>query len=430
MLEYPNRSVPRPGKATFASELVGWSARRLGWLLMGFFVVGGLCVAQGIVFGPVVGYMTPIDVLLLLVCIAVLARGVRRTRDQAALNYLEQAVRLNLPLPAMLAAAEVGERFGVKARLIQLRRLLEDGAPIGAAVDRALPTIPLSIRGLIGAGERAGRIAPALSRAVARGGPRSPDDVTTQIFLRWYPIVLTFFTGGTALLFLVVVLPKYQGITRAFGIPLPASARWMMAAGEWAPVAGGVAAAALLLFCGRMMAMLFSAPPWDAGPLQRPWDELLWHLPIARSVVRSRTMADAFGVIADALEAGRPLDWAAGEAARVPTNRVLQRRLERWRTGLTTGDSPADAARAARLPRMATALLATAQAAGNAPEVFRFLARYYDGKFSRAAYLLRGAIIPGMALFFGVIVALLALSVFQPMVSLVEQLGGSRLGVM
>jgi type II secretory pathway component PulF len=65
-------------------------------------------------------------------------------------------------------------------------------------------------------------------------------------------------------------------------------------------------------------------------------------------------------------------------------------------------------------------LLNTAQPA-DIVNVFRFLARYYDARFSRLAILLNSAVPPALALLFGAIVAAVALAMFLPMIRLIDQ---------
>jgi type II secretory pathway component PulF len=72
------------------------------------------------------------------------------------------------------------------------------------------------------------------------------------------------------------------------------------------------------------------------------------------------------------------------------------------------------------MPPLISGMTTTGIVAANLAEVFHFLARYYAGKFSRLAILLRGAAIPAFTLLFGVIVAFIALGLFTPMISLIN----------
>src|SRR5205085_9624302 len=89
------------------------------------------------------------------------------------------------------------------------------------------------------------------------------------------------------------------------------------------------------------------------------------------------------------------------------------------------GKSVSDAAREAGLPRLVVGMLATTSARGaaDAAGTFEFLARYYDGRFSRAAALLEGAMIPAMVFFFAFFVVSAALGMFIPLIDLLNRVG-------
>src|SRR5688572_28358313 len=102
-LDYRNPGAPayrayrgrRPGRGLL------WLLSGLAWVLVGLAAVGvlnGLLLMAG-VRGPVgvAGYP---GAILILLAVAALFRALRRAREVTVLNYLEQATRLNLPLPA------------------------------------------------------------------------------------------------------------------------------------------------------------------------------------------------------------------------------------------------------------------------------------------------------------------------------------------
>ena len=55
-------------------------------------------------------------------------------------------------------------------------------------------------------------------------------------------------------------------------------------------------------------------------------------------------------------------------------------------------------------------------------EAFDFLARYYDGRFSRASMLLEASAVPAMVVFFAVFVGSAALGLFLPMIELSDRI--------
>jgi type II secretory pathway component PulF len=68
-------------------------------------------------------------------------------------------------------------------------------------------------------------------------------------------------------------------------------------------------------------------------------------------------------------------------------------------------------------------MLATTSARGaaDAPATFEFLARYYDGRFSRAAALIEAAMVPAMVFVFAFLVGSVVLGLFLPLIDLINR---------
>jgi type II secretory pathway component PulF len=413
------------------------------WAFQAALVLAGLAGIAWLFTHRTFAAFSPMLGVVLLIAVAMFFRGVRRSRAVAALNYVEQAVRLNLPLPPMLLAAERGEDGRLRTKLRRLRERLEDGHSLAASMDRTLPGLPARAIGLLAAAERSGSVAPTLARLVRELRRRTHErpDPSRGILLRWYPLVLLLGLSASMSLFSIAVFPKYQQIFRDFGVKMPGitvfTARLWGTIGP--PMALGMVAVALVV-SGQMLAETF-APRWTwadrgahAGIVQQALDFALWWVPLGRGVVRNRGLADVCRVLADAAAAGRPTDTALHDAARLRVNVVLRRQVTHWGTLIVNGTPLAEAAREAGMPDLLVGMLepASARAGGarggtDVGETFDFLARYYEGRFSRAAMLLEGSAVPAMVLFFAVFVGSAALGLFLPMIELsnrMSQLSG------
>jgi type II secretory pathway component PulF len=368
--------------------------------------------------------MVPFTALLMLFAVSMIVRAIRRRQAMLAINYIEQAVRQNLPIPTMLGAAEQTESGALQWRLSRLRAEIERGATVSAALAATLRGVPPRTLGLISSGERLGRLAQVLARLVQRQ-PRSPDDrdPAHMIYLRWYPLAMAAGLTVCSMVISAFVIPRYQSIFSDFGLPLPPLTAWVFNAFQnVSPPFLVIVAIVFAIVCGRTVAGVF--PP--AGPPFDIWkwltDRLAWVTPVWRGITRNRGLADVCHIVADALEVGQPLDRALFEAAEASPNVVLRRRIERWAQHVTSGMPVSDAARTARLPPLVPNLLRTAHGPDGARDVFRFLARFYDSRHSAAAGVIQGAAIPLMVGVFGAAVAALALAMFLPLVRLMQQL--------
>jgi general secretion pathway protein F len=146
---------------------------------------------------------------------------------------------------------------------------------------------------------------------------------------------------------------------------------------------------------------------------------------VAHGIARDRGLADAFDLIAGGMRNGLTIERALDEAAQLNINIILRERFERWAHGIAGGASLADAARAAPMPPLVVGMLVNVQATNAAGEVFAFLARYYHTRYSRTAALAYGAAVPLVVFFFGIIVAIVALSLLSPMISIINGLTSS-----
>lgn len=394
-----------------------WAMLDVIWMALATVVVGITSFALGFWLAPVI--------LLAITAGAVLAHNTRRNRAMIAVNYLEQAIRLNLPLPAMLRAAEQAERGALRRRLGRMSDAIEGGTPIGYALHLALPGAPERVVGLIACGERLGQLPGVLQRIVRRQRPQRKPAQT--IVLRWYPVVMlmaiTAIGGGVS----IFAFPKLQSIFSDFHLQLPAITRIMLAILNTVEVPLLIVSAAIvMIFCGRMLSDVLPR----RRPARRPWvaltDRIAWYTPVWRRLVRGRGLADLCYVLGEAIETGQPLDRALAEAAEACGNRVLSNQVLRWSEKLTAGAPLAQAAREARMPRLMSGMLATTRDTNVMQNVFGFLTRYYDRRFSATASFIEGAALPIMVAILGLFVASLALGVFVPMVQLANHLSTPR----
>src|SRR5688572_9077926 len=178
----------------------------LFWMLAAGVLLFGVGVAVGLVIGPPAGYLAAVAMLALLPLLVRMAQTLRRRRAAAAIAYLEQAVRLNLPLSRMLYAAQHGERGRIVERLGMLRQLLEDGYPIGAAIEVAIPEVAERDAALIEASERIGRLPQALHQIVADHAADAARRHSNELtFYRTYPFVMAAMTASVLAMLMIFV---------------------------------------------------------------------------------------------------------------------------------------------------------------------------------------------------------------------------------
>ena len=103
----------------------------------------------------------------------------------------------------------------------------------------------------------------------------------------------------------------------------------------------------------------------------------------------------------------------------VSSNSKLRSQIGVWVSEIEDGAPPADAARAAGMPALMCGLMSSAARTTDLGAVFRFLSRYYEGRFARTIAFLEAAILPMLALGMGLLVGWLMRALFLPMTSLI-----------
>lgn len=411
---------PRPPEV----DILIWVATVLLSTVAALLILGLTGFLVGLVLVPILGAATPIVVILLLILLAAMMEALRRRRAGLVIAYLEQATRLNLPLPAMLRAAEHSERGQTRRALRRMRIELEAGMSVHDAVAVALPGVKPRTLGLLGSAERSGRLPFALERLSRDAATRVQGRPGGELYLRWYPATLALVTATIVTTVCLFVMPKFFEIFDDFDLPLPwqtvALARvWEVLMVPVVVIVG----LATLLYVGRVLATILAPRLIPRGPVRWVQDQLAWRLPVIGGVTRWRALADACHVMADALDAGHPFDYAVTEASRSGTNAVLAERLAVWADHTRGGQPVVDGAARAKMPAMMVGLLRTAGGADVA-DVLRFLARYYDSRFGRASVMLNAALVPSLSLVAGAVVGSIIVALFLPLIRMIDHLSG------
>lgn len=405
-------------------EALIWAGSTIGWSLLVLVILGAPLTALIKISGPFAFYPFLVAGVLVMPILAAAARGVRRRRMASLLGYLQQAVRLNLPLPRFLAAAARSHTGRVSRQFSMLKEKLEGGLPLAAALAMTVREMPERTLALIEYAEETGRLPQMLDRLVEEQIGESRKPRGDEAFALWYPAILLFTVAAVIWMISTFVFAKLEFIDRSFKLRMPGFAPWIYHSADWIVWIALFLAWVLLLRCAARLREAFRSAP-STWLFRGITDRLLWTLPLAHGQARDRAMGDLCAALADAIEVGHPLEESLSRAMQLDVNRVMKKRIVRWAEGLANGLPPAEAARRAAMPRFMVGMLATASAAPVMADVFRFLARFYSRRFVLRRELVRGTYLPVVTLLMALIVTAVALTLFLPLVNLMDHLSGS-----
>ena len=407
--------------------------RFLGWRFLTGIVIALFIVTLWFLVSPLIAIASPVFIIIFFPELAGMSTRVRRQRAAVILSYLEQAARLNLPLPAMLDAARQSEEGLTAERLAGVQGLLEKGTSVATALQLETPEVSRRYVSLIGAAERVGRLPQALAR-IMNEERDTPEQAERMAFGRWYPLLMSLVLLSVGWMLVIFVIPKTEEICKDFGLRLPYATQTLvdlsraLAHAEIgdAPLALIVTVGLVLIFLGGIFERIWM--PRREASQEVFLDRLAWWLPVWHGIARNRGLADTCDTLAGAVRAGQPIPLAVEEAARIRMNPVLRDRLLRWNAGLLSGKPADQAARDARLPPLFCGMIGAGH--GEVPaQSLEFLAAYYHGRFSRSRELVRAAAIPVMTLIFGGLVLFVAAGMFTPLLQMMEFLGNGALKV-
>jgi type II secretory pathway component PulF len=406
-------------------EFLHWLGSLSAWSLGTLILIGVPLAGLFAVSGPILGYPFLLVAIALMPMLTAASRSVRRRRATSVLGYLQQAIRLNLPLNRFLAAASHSEKGRLSREIVELRHELESGTPLAVALAMSVPEMSERNIALIDYAEQMGRLPETLDRLVREQVGESRKVRENRMIVTWYPPILMIMGGAVVFMIDLFVLPKFTSLFKENHLPLPAPTRWLIEASDWLVLLVPIVAAIVVVMCALRFreAVKMSRPTWLFQGLK---DRILWMLPLSRGPIRDRAMADLCTALADSVELGYPLDQALLRAQQLELNLVVKRRMERWRQGLVAGRSPGEAAREANMPQLLAGMLTTASTAANTNEALRFLARYYADRFVLGRELLRGMAVPAITLLMGILVGAVALALIVPLQQLIEAYAHGR----
>jgi type IV pilus assembly protein PilC len=343
------------------------------------------------------------------------------------LAYIEQAVRLNLPLPQTLQAIATGEPGSMATHILRAKIALEQGEPLAVALE-ALPNFPARIIGLLAAAERVGRLPQVLARLVDQRRARHRNDTRGPAwipFYRTYPFMVSIALIAVTSMLMIFVMPKLEQIFKDFRIELPPVTLITL------DISRNIGPWISLLLLVILLAGMFGAirARWSGGAYglaEGPGRWILNRLPWIGRMRSYHALGESLEFSAEAIDGGRPIENSLAEAAPLAGNPIVRRQLRQWADLLTRGQALTESARAARMPRLVVGMMNTAVQSADVVQIFRFLGRYYATRFSRAMALLEGAFVPAVVFVMGSFVAWLALSLFLPLVTLINTLATTR----
>jgi len=303
------------------------------------------------------------------------AIGRRRVKGRDLLvltQELSVLVSSGLPLDRSLATlAELADNAELKRIVTEVLHEVQGGKSLAEALAQHKVFPPLYVN-MVRAGELGGFLEVVLQRLCEYldSAQQLRDEVRAALT---YPVLLTFAMGGSILVLLVYVLPKFSTLFTDMGKALPLQARLILGLSEAVRSYWWV----LLLAVGLTVAAVRYSIRTPRG--RYGWDQWKLRLALVGPLVRKMEVARLARTLGTLLKSGVPMLQALGTVKEIMGNQVLSRAIGDVEVGVREGAGIADPlARSGVFPPLAVQMIAVGEETGRLDELLLRVADHFD----------------------------------------------------
>ncbi len=338
-------------------------------------------------------------------------REPRNESEMSLLRLLAVAHRERLDVQPLISHLATEFRGASRRRLTRLSRRLADGIPIVDALEQTPDALRdedvLSLRFAIGSGT----LPQTYTELIERANSRSGDAAIPLRQALQYGFVLAVFSSLLIAMMMTFISPTFKHMFEGLGLRLPAAFARLVSTTSW------IAAHLPLLMLLGLLTFGFT---WFVRPIRhlRGWFELR---PLRSSAQLQR--AHLLRMLAQASGAGRPLPSSLSTLARYHFSRNTRVKLLVARNEIELGANPWETLAASNLINSQEAQsLSEASSPQLRTWIMRQLAKQKEQVVCDRRAALAMLVHPAIVLFFGAIVAWVAIAFFSVLVSMISSL--------
>jgi type IV pilus assembly protein PilC len=341
-----------------------------------------------------------------------------RQRDLALFSmHLATVLKSGLSLSLGLRnSAEASANRRVEAAAMVLLERIEAGKLLSEAMAELPDAFPDYYVNLVKAGETVGHLDEVLFELVT--------SIEWQINLRsdvrqaaTYPLLLLSMLFVLAVGIATFVMPRLVTALSKTGMTLPASARIVVAFGEF--VTGNW----LQIVLGLVSLVVAARLAIDT-PRGRYWtDAIKLRLPIIGTLVRQIALSRFAHHLRMMVKAGVNFVVALNIVEHVVGNRVLERAVADARERVMAGSSLGDALRATgQFTPLVIQMVSTGEITGSLDETLKKVSEYYDREVPATVKRISTVMEPIIYVCLGVVVLAVAMTLYSPLLSMLSQI--------
>lgn len=307
----------------------------------------------------------------------------------------------------------------MKAILNDVRTEVEGGQTLTKALEKYPNIFDRLFLGLVNAGEIGGALEESLQRL--------SQFLESEVQLRrkvksamTYPIIILVFATCVVLGLMTFVLPKFMGLFKDLGITeLPGPTAILKACSEFLLQKWYWAAIFLVAFIIAFRLFLRT----KVG--RRIWDRIKLKAPVFGPLNHKVCIARFARTLATLLSSGVAILQAMETVAGTVSNDIISDAILAARAAIREGEQIAEPLAKSRMfPPMVVQMISIGQESGSLDAMLSKVADFYESEVEAALASLTSAIEPVMIVGLGVIVAFIVISLFLPLVAVIQNLTG------
>lgn len=319
-------------------------------------------------------------------------------------------------LESLEVLRDQSETPGMRATCDVLVTEVRGGADLSSAMSQCPKVFDHLYISMVKAGEVSGQMDVILNRLAAY--QEETAELRREIkSAMTYPVISMILVIGITLFLMVGVVPTFKGVFESMELELPAITQMVLATSDWL-LANiffmPVAVVATIVGIGAMKRTQRGRLVWDHGMLRLPvFGGLLQKVCLARF---SRTFATL-------IRSGVPILSTLDIVSDTAGNEVVASAVVEARENVRVGQQLSQPlAKRKVFPPMVTRMIAIGERTGALEVLLEKIADFYDSQVKAMVKALTSLIEPLLIAFMGIVVGGVVLSIFAPIMSLIEKL--------
>jgi len=333
-------------------------------------------------------------------------------------RHLSAMIKAGLPLDRglrVLAAQSKSPRF--RQVLAEVEQKIKGGRPFSDSLAEYPDVFPELFISMVRVGEATGKLDEVLENLSVQMG--KDHELRSRVRgAMIYPAVIVSLMVAIGILMMIMVVPKLSSAFQEMNLSLPVTTKIVIGISQFL-------SNNLILGLGLVVSIIILiriASKTESG--KRFLDILFLNLPVISDLSRKVNSAIFARNLSLTIDAGVPINQALKIVANTMSNSLFSQSLLVIADGMQKGEQMSDLLRnfSNIYPVMVVQMVEVGETTGSLSDTLRNLAKFYEEEVSNITKNLSSIIEPALMIIVGIAVGFFAISIIQPIYSLVGQM--------